>query len=154
MEMNPLYADRREDDSPLTEPETSPAGAYPEQPFEENLHEAEGSTTADAQRAARPTSDAFKDVVKQFETLGQAVGTALQNRGNVVMVRINDEALKVLDMLVEAEVVKSRSQAAAYLINAGIENNQALFDKIRETTEKIAALRSELRRATRFPPEE
>ncbi len=87
----------------------------------------------------------FKGAWKQVENIGQAIGEALQGRGNVVMVRVNDEALRHLDMLVEAEVVKSRSEAAALLINEGIQANNGLFSKISDVTTKIAALREQLR---------
>lgn len=87
----------------------------------------------------------LKGAWKQVENIGQAIGEALQGRGNVVMVRVNDEALRHLDMLVEAEVVKSRSEAAALLINEGIQANDGLFNKISDVTTKIAALREQLR---------
>lgn len=87
----------------------------------------------------------LKGAWKQVENIGQAIGEALQGRGNVVMVRINDEALRHLDMLVEAEVVKSRSEAAALLINEGIQANDNLFNKISDVTSKIATLREQLR---------
>ena len=61
------------------------------------------------------------------------------------MVRINDEALNYLDMLVEADVVKSRSEAAAWLINEGVGANPDLFQKIGEVTQQISALREKLR---------
>ena len=93
-----------------------------------------------------PKSEAnIKGAWKQVENIGQAIGDALQGRGNVVMVRINDEALNHLDMLVEAEVVKSRSEAAALLINEGIRTNEELFKKIGDVTSQIAALRDQLR---------
>jgi len=91
------------------------------------------------------TEENIKGAWKQVENFGQAIGDALQGRGNVVMVRINDEALNHLDMLVEAEVVKSRSEAAALLINEGIQANQSLFKKIGEVTSQISALREQLR---------
>jgi hypothetical protein len=86
---------------------------------------------------------------KQVENIGQTLGEALQGRGNVVMVRVNDETLEHLDMLIEAELCKSRSEAAALLINEGIKSNQALFGRIREITDQIAGLRSQLREAVK-----
>ncbi|MCJ7550338.1 MAG: hypothetical protein MUQ30_11730 [Anaerolineae bacterium] len=62
-------------------------------------------------------STTIKDALKQAESFAQTLGEALQGRGNVVMVRVNDAALAHLDMLVEAEVTKSRSGSAAFLIN-------------------------------------
>ncbi len=82
---------------------------------------------------------------KSMESLSKALGTALEDRANVVMVRVNDEALRHLDMLVEAEVTKSRSESAALLINEGIRANQALFERIGDITRQIAELREQLR---------
>ena len=87
----------------------------------------------------------LKDAWKQVENIGQVVGEALQSRSNVVMVRVNDEALRHLDMLVEAEVTKSRSESAAYLISEGIRANGELFGKISEITDQIETLRVQLR---------
>ena len=96
-------------------------------------------------KATKAVEPGLKNAWKQVENIGQALGDALQGRGNVVMVRVNDEALNYLDMLVEAEVVKSRSEAAALLINEGVQANQELFGKIGQVTEQINALRQHLR---------
>jgi len=106
-------------------------------PEKESLEEA-----APKPKAAKPD---LKEAWKQVETFGQALGSALQGRGNVVMVRVNDEALRHLDMLVETEVTKSRSESAAFLINEGIKANGALYDRIREITDQIMDLRNQLR---------
>jgi len=103
--------------------------------------------------AGRPAADVLKDAWEKVGTVGQALGSALQSRGNVVMVRVNDEALRHLDMLVDAEITKSRSESAALLINEGIKSNPAMFDRISEVTEKIAALRAELRQSVKVNPE-
>ena len=99
--------------------------------------------------AAAKRSASLKDAWKQVENIGQVVGEALQTRSNVVMVRVNDEALRHLDMLVEAEVTKSRSESAAYLISEGIRANQELFGKISEITDKIETLRAQLRQTVK-----
>lgn len=98
---------------------------------------------------AKSGDQGLKSAWKQVENIGQALGEALQGRGNVVMVRVNDEALNYLDMLVEAEVVKSRSEAAALLINEGVQANQELFNKISQVTQQIDALRQHLRKTVR-----
>jgi len=92
------------------------------------------------------TTKQLREALRQAESFAQALSEALQGRGNVVMVRVNDEALVHLDMLVEAEITKSRSESAAFLISEGIKANQALFDKIRAITEQIMELREQLRR--------
>jgi hypothetical protein len=80
-----------------------------------------------------------------LETIGAAVGDALQGRANVVMVRVNDDMLRKLDLLVEGEIAKSRSEAAAYMISEGIQAKQELFDKIGALADQISQLRTQLR---------
>jgi len=100
------------------------------------------------------TTKQLKEALRQAESFAQALSEALQGRGNVVMVRVNDEALAHLDMLVEAEITKSRSESAAFLISEGIKANQALFDKIRAITEQIMELREQLRREVALTADE
>lgn len=107
-----------------------------------------GETPAAPKAATtRPSSGASlrSAIEKSMESLSKALGAALEDRANVVMVRVNDDALQHLDMLVEAEVTKSRSESAAFLINEGIRANQTLFEKIGEITRQIAELREQLR---------
>ena len=94
----------------------------------------------------------LKDALEQVEYFGQALSEALQGRGNVVMVRVNDEALDHLDMLTEAEITKSRSESAAFLINEGISANVELFGKISSITQKIGELREQLRQEVKLEP--
>lgn len=75
----------------------------------------------------------------------EALDQALSERANVLMIRVNDETLKHLDMLVEADICKSRSESAAFLIAEGIKANASLFEQISVVTEQIAALRAQLR---------
>ena len=105
-------------------------------------------------KSKKGSSSTLKDALKQVETIGQVLGEALQGRGNVVMVRVNDEALEHLDMLVEAELTKSRSESAALLINEGISANSGLFEKISSITQKITKLRDQLRQEVQLNTEE
>lgn len=100
-------------------------------------------------KTAKGTSEGIGGVWKQVENIGQTLGEALQGRGNVVMVRVNDDTLAHLDMLVEAELVKSRSEAAALLIIEGMKANEKLFERIREITDQIAILRSQLKESVK-----
>ena len=79
------------------------------------------------------------------EELAEAIRRALADREKVVMVRVNDEVLKHLDMLVEAGICRSRSSAATFMIREGIKANRSLFEKISEVAEQIASLRAQLR---------
>ncbi len=106
--------------------------------------EAEATPATESDDSKKKTaSESLKDAWKQV--FGQALSVALKGRGNVVMVRVNDEALHHLDMLVEAEITKSRSESAAFLINQGITANQGLFDRIGEIAQQISDLRTRLR---------
>ena len=108
-----------------------------------------GSDTKEGMGAAagKTINDAFKQVEKQVESLSKALGSALQDRANVVMVRVNDDSLYYLDTLVEADVTKSRSESAAFLINEGIKANEALFNRIKDITDQITALKAQLKGA-------
>jgi Arc/MetJ-type ribon-helix-helix transcriptional regulator len=66
-------------------------------------------------------------------------------RGNVVMVRLGNEAVARLDQLVEASLFGSRSEAAAFLVGAGIQAQEELFKKIGRQSGEIQRLRRELR---------
>jgi uncharacterized FlaG/YvyC family protein len=132
------------------------AQEMPEERIEETLavegseqvvaDESTEETTEETTESSPEKSEGLKSAIERgMESLSKALNSALENRGNVVMVRVNDEALQHLDMLVEAEVTSSRSESAAFLINEGIRVNAALFDQIRDITEQIAALREQLR---------
>ena len=105
-----------------------------------------------SEKAKGKTSD---QVSKAIENAGESVGKALTNimdsletaltgRGNTVMVRVNDEALEKIDMLVASGICSSRSEATAFLLQQGIERSSALFDRISDVTNKITAMREEL----------
>jgi Arc/MetJ-type ribon-helix-helix transcriptional regulator len=68
-----------------------------------------------------------------------------ENRSNVVMVRLSDDAVKHIDLLVAASLFNSRSEAAAFLIGAGIENQKDLLEKLNVHTEEINKLKEQLR---------
>lgn len=95
--------------------------------------------------ASKTINEAFKQVEKQVGSLSKALGSALQDRANVVMVRVNNDSLHYLDILVEADITKSRSESAAFLINEGIKANETLFNQIRDITDQISALKTQLR---------
>jgi hypothetical protein len=111
-----------------------------------------GEETFREEKPAEPkaTAAALKDALERVESLGKTLTSALQDRANVVMVRVNDDALKHLDMLIEADITKSRSESAAFLITEGIKANRSLFDKIGSITEQIVTLRTQLRESVKI----
>jgi ATP-dependent Clp protease ATP-binding subunit ClpA len=75
-------------------------------------------------------------------------------KANVVTCRIDDRDLDALDALVEAGIRSTRSDAASWLIHAGIETHSDLFKKVYATVEQIRQLRSEAKRMAQGPSAE
>lgn len=88
--------------------------------------------------------DIVGDLGKRIQNIVEAA--TVGNRDNVVMVRVNDAALARLDELVEAEICRSRSEAAAFLLQAGIDAQSALFQQISEKVAEIRKIREQLRK--------
>ena len=99
-------------------------------------------STKKTKTAAKAESWGFSEIAS---SLRMAVSRALTGRTNVVMVRVNDETLRHLDMLIEADICKSRSESAAFLIAEGVKANTALYERISDVTEQITELRRQLR---------
>lgn len=110
----------------------------------EDLHVEPEETSSEVEEVV----EGAEEKAKGRDVLGMlkgALDTALAGRGNVLMVRVNDETLKAIDSLVEAGVCKSRSEGSAFLMNQGIEASGALFERIGGITEQISELRAQLR---------
>lgn len=90
--------------------------------------------------AAESVGENVRDTIKQ--TL-KGVRAA---RDSVVMIRVNKESLGRMDELVEAGLVGSRSEAAAFLIAEGIKTRQGLFDKIASKIDEIREAKEKLRK--------
>ena len=94
--------------------------------------------------------DAIVKSVDVAERMGENIRDTVQgmrgNRDNVVMVRVDKASLDRLDELVEAGILGSRSEAAAFLIGEGIKARQPLFDRISEKIQEIRRAKEELRK--------
>jgi Arc/MetJ-type ribon-helix-helix transcriptional regulator len=64
-------------------------------------------------------------------------------RSNVVASRIGDEELRSIDMMVEAGLFETRSEAVAYLVSEGIKARKDVLDKVASALEDIRELRKE-----------
>jgi hypothetical protein len=111
-------------------------------PVEEQVAEGTAEETSTSKAAAKAETWGFSEIASSVRT---AVSRALADRTNVVMIRVNDETLRYLDMLVEADICRSRSESAAFLIAEGVKAKTALYERIAEVTEQIAELRRQLR---------
>ncbi len=75
------------------------------------------------------------------------LGECMEGRSNVVMTRLNDDDLRQIDALVEVEVFKSRSEAAAFFIKEGMQVRKDLFQKVMSTVDKIRVLKEQARKS-------
>ncbi len=103
--------------------------------------EAEGEVQVTEEPRKRPAGDSVSKALTSFM---ESLEAALTGRGNSVMVRVNDETLAKLDMLVASGICKSRAESAAILLQRGIESSGALFDRIESVTNRITQLREDL----------
>ena len=89
------------------------------------------------------------DAVSTGEALGRNIEETLRGmlskRESVVMVRMNKESLAKLDDLIDAGLVSSRSEAAAFLIGEGVKSRGDLFDRIADKVKEIRKAKEELR---------
>lgn len=69
--------------------------------------------------------------------------SASTGRANVVASRISDEDIRLIDMLIEAGVFSTRSEAVAYLVNEGIKARRDTFEKVSASLDEIRKTRKE-----------
>jgi hypothetical protein len=67
----------------------------------------------------------------------------LATRENAVTCRVGEDELAAIDMLVEAGIRSTRSDAAQWLIHAGIAANRPLFERVEGTVAEIRRLRGQ-----------
>jgi len=114
---------------------------------EQERQEVTVEVTEDRKRKKAPG----ESVGAALSSFVESLEAALVGRGNAVMVRVNDAALEKLDMLVASGICKSRSEAAAFLLQRGFESSAALFDRVASVTNQITDLRQELLASVREP---
>ncbi len=65
-----------------------------------------------------------------------------KNKSNVVTCRIDDSDMSAIDALVEVGIRTTRSDAASWLIHAGVEANASILESVFETVTEIRQLRT------------
>jgi Arc/MetJ-type ribon-helix-helix transcriptional regulator len=88
-----------------------------------------------------------EDAEKIKEKVLRQIREQLEDRSNAIMTRLNDEDLTQIDALVEVEVFKSRSEAAAFFIKEGIQARRDLFQKVMPSVEKIRELKAQAKKS-------
>ena len=113
----------------------------------------ETTATSAPETAARPTTSSGEDTwravldgtVNLLENLGEALVKSAQDLSQLMVIRVDEDTRDRLDMLVEAEVVKTRREGVSYLLEAGIKAKSEAFTRITAARERITALRTQLR---------
>ncbi len=113
----------------------------------------ETTATSAPETAARPTTSSGEDTwravldgtVNLLENLGEALVKSAQDLSQLMVIRVDEDTRDHLDMLVEAEVVKTRREGMSYLLEAGIKAKSEAFTRIAAARERITALRTQLR---------
>lgn len=114
----------------------------------ENLSEIKANTGELFGHASEAVGEAVGKGVVMAEGVGEnftsAVRDMLHNRVNTVMLKVDDATLKSIDTLVEARIVNSRSEGAAFLVMEGIKHRKPLFDAISDKIDAIRQAREDL----------
>jgi len=83
-------------------------------------------------------------VGRALDSFVASVGSVIANQGQPLMVRVPKETVAKLDLLVQGGVCKSRSEAALYLLERGLESTQGQFERISQVNEQIDQMRGDL----------
>lgn len=89
-----------------------------------------------------PKMDKVRARISTALSGAEVPGETTAPKGNVVTCRLADSDLNALDALIETGIRSTRSDAAAWLIHAGIQANQPLLEKVYGTVAEIRRLRS------------
>lgn len=96
-----------------------------------------------AERTPRPVRRMVEAALGRARGRGKEADPAAEVKGNVITCRVTDRDLAAIDALVEAGIRSTRSDAAAWLIGAGIAANGDLFARLNATIDQIRRLRAE-----------
>lgn len=103
-----------------------------------------------------PLSDIFKATTSTLSNLSKTLAEAfneiraevekgiVKEVSTVVSVRVSEQDLKIIDLLVNVGVFKSRSEALSFFIRKGIKASEDLLKKVRERIEELSKLIDEL----------
>ena len=138
-------SEHRQDGAPLKDKAGEPGNGEASEDKAHRFTDAlEGLGEVD--HALRSTIGTGREVAASVaSTVKDSLKTVRKTRDSVVMVRLNKESLQRIDELVDCQVTKSRSEAAALLINEGIKARADLFNEVAEQAEIIRQARERLR---------
>lgn len=114
------------------------------------IREGEGIAAGVLQSLGIDLDRARQAVIDVLVSMGG--GEPAAGRGHVITCRVDARDLDAIDALVEAGVRSTRSDAAAWLIHAGIQSHQEILDRVYGTVAEIRRLRDEMSQSLRAEP--
>jgi ATP-dependent Clp protease ATP-binding subunit ClpA len=106
------------------------------------IREGEGIAAGVLQSLGIDLDRARQAVIDVLVSMGGSEPAA--TKGHVITCRVDARDLDAIDALVEAGVRSTRSDAAAWLIHAGIQSHQEILDRVYGTVAEIRRLRDEM----------
>lgn len=85
------------------------------------------------------------ETIKLFKLLGRAASMTFQVATNRLLVRLDHETRRHLDLLVESGAAQDRHEAVLFLLSEGIKANRAIFEKVERANAQITSLQKQLR---------
>ena len=112
--------------------------------------EEEPRPTTERERVSSSVRDIASRIPESLSSIGRDISRTIERAISakddyVVAVKVSHEAQDKLEQLVQAGVFRSRAEAAAFLIDEGINAQSALFDRVAQKLSEIERLRAELR---------
>lgn len=105
--------------------------------------------TSTNEEKSSETATSFNEIktetVKLFNLLGSAVSVTFQELTNRLLVCLDHETRRRLDLLVEYGAAQDRQEAVRFLIAEGIKANRPLFERVEHANAQVASLRTQLR---------
>jgi hypothetical protein len=106
----------------------------------ENLHDI----------VANLEDDCVKVVVATADDLGASIDELTgSNRDQVVMVRVDEDTIRKLNMWVETDAVKSKSEAAALFMKEGLKVRAKELDELTDAIDDVKKARERLQSRAR-----
>jgi hypothetical protein len=112
--------------------------------------DAEGGEGGDRDRLSSSMRDTLHRIPESLSSIGRDISRTIERAISakddyVVAVKLSPEAQDKIDQLVAAGVFRSRAEAAAFLIDEGINAQSELFGRVGQKLSEIERLRAELR---------
>jgi hypothetical protein len=109
----------------------------------------QAAETAEAEKGPSEVEMAFDAMLDEsarlLELLGRAITTTAQDITSLMVLHVDRDTRERLDLLVDAEIAKSRRAAAAKMLDEGMESNAEVFEKVERTRAQIEALKQQMR---------